>query len=437
MRRIGIHCVCIVLAIFAVFVADAWSGNNTYTLVVLTSIDQDESLRDAFYNAPAGTAFRIPVSGYDIIQDGNDGNTYQETFFPLDKIASSATLFSRQAPYPFATLLSSEWVVLEKPAPHKCAGASCPSAMKNDYRGSILLHCRLPLPRDPNAIASAVSSYLALRAPEMERDILSWWTQLAHQRPSLCLYGDGEGAVTGTPRYYEVCPLEGVYRVKKGALLRVMAPTMPPRDPDAVEEIQGASKAHAAQGGKAKTPNILDLLSQMHSSALHRQILRSDPRIAIAFEEVGRYHAMMSYPRWNQAQKAWEMVYPSKQPCDLHVSKHIEDRGTDAKARQTGKVFHHEGRESSSSNRFPSATIGADDPFWKTVIRLRCPNDYHAKRRSSRMQRSKIDDIMFWSINEARQLCRYEVELETTLVCEWERELDKLVVNPIPCVKLK
>ncbi|CCW69965.1 unnamed protein product [Phytomonas sp. Hart1] len=437
MRPININCVFIILTLFAVIVTDAWSGNNTYTLVVLTSIDEDELLRDVMYNAPSGTAIRIPVNGYDVIQDGTQANTHRETFFPFSKITSSDTLFSRRVPYPYITILSSEWVVLERPAPDAPVSNLRHSTKDDDgIRDSTLLHCRLPLPRDANLMSLAVSSYLKLKTPDMRRDILGWWTRLAYKRPSHCLYGDGEGAVTGTPRYYEICPLEGIYRVKKGSLLRTMGQTILPQDPTTEAEKHNASKSHTAQGEGTKPPDVLKLLGQMHTSALQRRILRNDPRVALAFEKIGQYHAVLSSPHWNEAQKAWEMVYPSTQPCDLHATDYIQDRDSDVKVHHSSRTFRGEGHESSSSIRHPNATIRVDDPYWKTVIQLRCPADYRTKHRDSRNYKPDDDDTRYWSISEVRQMCRYDVELETTLVCAWEQELDNLVVNPIPCVKL-
>lgn len=445
--------------------AQAWSGPNAYTLVVLTNLDSRDDLRSTFYSAPAGTVLSIPSSGYEVLTGDavKSGAT-----FPFAEVVSSPSRFTARARYPYRVVLSDEWEVLEKPLPLPVQRRRGVGSEVEDIDSSELLHCRLPLPQSAEALRRAERQYIALNAPQMRDAIVEWWHRLALTRASQCLYGDGEGGLTGVKRYYELCPLEGLTRIKHELLLRIMQGKtgkrlrrtlnqQPRNDGDQFQEADREGAAHeehhsevyeALKHGRLKAARekrkeslakpMKTLLERMHGSREAYHAIRSHPLFAPAFETVGSYHPRLSQPHWNAERRAWEMLFPTTNPCATHYSLLTADPAQNAARLQkdirhklhhtvSGDVPYDDYRDANVT----AGTVSAHDAYWKTVMTLRCPiTSTHERFRA----RNGFDQVARWSITEVRQLCEYAVEVSADVVCGWEHELESLAVNPIPCV---
>ncbi|AYU83927.1 conserved hypothetical protein [Leishmania infantum JPCM5] len=394
--------------------ANGWSGADAYTIVLLNGFDTDMALQDQFYNAPNGTLLTIARSGYrlmdrDLAPPTSAPTLARETVFmpagALDERLSTAMGYQGTkavgGPLPFRCRLSGEWVVWSKERPRRsCVGEQARG--KGAEEEPVLLHCRLPLPQNRMEQALRQRRYIARNRAAMSAALEAWWHTAASEQSSRCLYGDGEKALTGRERYYELCPAGVVYRVQHQRLKRLLQPLSPHRG------TEGAST-------KAEdTPNVLDFLHTMHHSLSSRQAILQNPRYSGVFEQIGRYHSRISKPRWNPEYLVWESWYPSANPCATHYTilsdfagAGIANKSVTARARGA-----------------PHA-VRPQDAYWKTVVRFRCPSHRPANETHKRS---------LWTVTEARQLCEYHVEVMSELICGWEQELDSFQVNPVPCV---
>ncbi|TPP49608.1 hypothetical protein CGC20_19425 [Leishmania donovani] len=394
--------------------ANGWSGADAYTIVLLNGFDTDMALQDQFYNAPNGTLLTIARSGYrlmdrDLAPPTSAPTLARETVFmpagALDERLSTAMGYQGTkavgGPLPFRCRLSGEWVVWSKEWPRRsCVGEQARG--KGAEEEPVLLHCRLPLPQNRMEQALRQRRYIARNRAAMSAALEAWWHTAASEQSSRCLYGDGEKALTGRERYYELCPAGVVYRVQHQRLKRLLQPLSPHRG------TEGAST-------KAEdTPNVLDFLHTMHHSLSSRQAILQNPRYSGVFEQIGRYHSRISKPRWNPEYLVWESWYPSANPCATHYTILSDFAGAGIA-----------NKSATARARGAPHAVRPQDAYWKTVVRFRCPSHRPANETHKRS---------LWTVTEARQLCEYHVEVMSELICGWEQELDSFQVNPVPCV---
>lgn len=437
----------------------AWSGGDAHSIVMLSGIDDNEALRSAFYDGPAGTVISVSPVGYGVAQSGEKGQGRWQSWATPISDATEAPVscdgVSGCEALPMRTRLSDEWVVLEKP---------------QESGEALFLHCRLPLPQQPEEVLQREAHFTKRYSPYMEQQLLGWWHRVAQQRPSGCLFGDGEGAATGVARFYELCPLEAVYRVKPHKILASLGEDKEAADDSAlhgyrlsesfVEFFEGKDVADEGSAfdtiadtlqllfmglqdtvnrtkrspSKVKAQRQQDeaavghWLQQLHKSKQTRHAAHSADAMSGVFERIGEYHEVLSLPRWSRAERVWRMVYPSTQPCEHHFT-------TTAAAPQRGRPPHVEPDLTAEDEEADArAGVSPHSPYWKTIVHFRCPIGASA---SAKKHWGRVDEEpLMWSITEVRQVCRYEVVIDTNLVCGWEREYDNLRVNPIPCVAL-
>ncbi|KAG5489711.1 hypothetical protein GH5_00592 [Leishmania sp. Ghana 2012 LV757] len=395
-------------------VAYGWSGADAYTIVLLNDFDTDLALQDQFYNAPVGAILSVARGGYRLMEEGVAQSTFAPTsattkgasasaretapmsVYALDNRLSTAMAYQGMkavdAALPFRCRLSGEWVVWGKEQPRR----------KDADAEPILLHCRLPLPQNRTEIALQQRRYIARNRAAMSAALEAWWHTAASEQASRCLYGDGEKALTGTERYYELCPAGAVYRVQHERLKRLLQrPSQPRRTEGDATRRKGA-------------PSVLDFLHTMHRSSSSRHAVLQNSRFDGIFEKIGEYHSLLSKPRWNTEYLVWESWYPSTNPCNTHYTTLSNFSGSGV-------------RDTSITARVPGAprAVRPQDAYWKTVVRFRCPS----RRAAQETARTSL-----WTVTEVRQLCEYYVEVLSDLVCGWEQELDSFQVNPVPCV---
>ncbi|KAG5464394.1 hypothetical protein LSCM1_00578 [Leishmania martiniquensis] len=391
-------------------VANAWSGADAYAIVLLDDFDTNLALQDQFYNAPNGTILSIVRRGYRLM----DGEVAQAApaatkgaaasakeaapipVYALDSHLSTAVAYrgmkAVDAPLPFRCRLSGEWVVWSKERPRG----------KDAEAERILLHCRLPLPQNRTEQALQQRRYIARHQGAMSAALEAWWHSVADEHASRCLYGDGEKALTGTERYYELCPAGVVYRVQHERLKR---------------QLQRPSHPRSTEGDSTRPendPSVLDFLHTMHRSPSTRQAILQNSQFDGSFEQIGEYHSRLSKPRWSSEYLVWESWYPSTTPCAVHYT---------TLSQFSGAGMHKEGVTTRARGAPPA--VRPQDAYWKTVVRFRCP---------SRPSANKTRKGSVWTVTEVRQLCEYHAEVLSDVVCGWEQELDSFQVNPVPCV---
>lgn len=454
-----IWCVGFVLALLSVPQATCWSGTNAYTIVLLKDIDTNAELRRAFYDGPAGTVISVALTGYDIARAG----AQDSVGLPFSDATASPLHYDRgsgRENTPIRTALSDEWEVLEKPA----AGGNSSD--------SLFLHCRLPLPHSAAEVSARERQLLSRSGPAMQERLSAWWRRFSTQRASGCFYGDGEGVTTGVSRFYEVCPVDGVYRVLPDYSAIPGAADFSDRDEDAtealedLEELQEMENELLSDDGEGDSSNasketsggflntfseylladdngegvhvtvttakrrdekkaaaaVLDWLSRVHKSRRAWTAAHGNPAYAAMYEKVGAYHEELSLPKWNTRLRAWEMVYPTTERCSEHFS-------TVGRAPHRRNSSAHDGGSDGGVR-----PISPSDAYWKSVIRFRCSPRATATARGSQ---GRLDlGTEAWTIVEMRQLCRYQLDIDAPLVCAWDHEMDSTSVNPIPCVAL-
>lgn len=388
--------------------ARGWSGADAYTIVLLDAVDTDPVLHKDFYDAPNGSLFTVVRGGYRLMDDDIDAVSAQRgaevsatlSHYAVDERVSTGMAYRgahvMDAPLPFRCRLSGEWVLWSKERPRR-AGVAAPAE-------PILLHCRLPLPQNRTEQAQLRRRYIADHHTAMADALERWWHTAVSATSAWCLYGDGEKSLTGVERYYELCPAGVVYRVQHERLKHLLQPPA---------SGHGGSDGASAESAPAE-PSVIDFLHAMHSSPSSRNAVLQNPRYAGVFERIGGYHPRLSKPRWNSEYLAWESWYPSTSPCTTHYT-------TLAEMLETGAQ-----RPNHTHRAVPPArSVRPDDAFWKTVVRFRCPSHRSPK---------ETHKMSMWTVTEARQLCEYNVEVMSELVCGWEQELDSFQVNPVPCV---
>ncbi|KPA81638.1 hypothetical protein ABB37_03963 [Leptomonas pyrrhocoris] len=399
----------------AVLPVTAWSGVDAYTIVVLKSFDTDVVLQEQFYNAPNATPFLISRDGYRILDSPVDfsrsrsgkgvvaessGADSVSPAYLLEPTLTTGVAYrgvkADNAPLPYQGRLSGEWVVWSKEAPaHRTPGAAATAPL--------LLHCRLPLPQNRTEVERRQRRYIAQHKTALSMALERWWHTAPAEHASRCLYGDGEKALTGVERYYELCPRGVVSRVQHRQLLSLLR--------GGETDVEAAAAAPKKRT-KAASSSVLDFLHEMHQSLSARHAILRSPRYDGVFEEIGRFHPRYSKPQWNSEYLVWESWYPSTRSCATHyttISSFEKPSAVDVNASPARRKIHPQ------------------DAYWKTVVRFRCPSHPHARENKK---------LTTWIVTEVRQLCEYHVELMSELVCGWEQELDSFNVNPVPCVVL-
>ncbi|KAK7194039.1 hypothetical protein NESM_000316300 [Novymonas esmeraldas] len=400
------RCLCAVLLILCIELAhhaSGWSGADAYTIVLLDGFDTDVTLQDRFYNDPNGTIFTVARNGYRLLDEGVDvptaaGETSPVSFYAMDERLTTSAAYrgvrAHDTALPFRCRLSGEWVLWtrEQPRRDRAESRDRPSGAAGPVDAEpLLLHCRLPLPQNRTEQALRQRRYVTHHHAAMSAALETWWHTSANAQASRCLYGDGEKALTGAARYYELCPTGAVYRIQHTRLERLLQ----------------------TSAGIARS-NVLEFLHTMHRTPSERRDVLQSPRYAGVFEEIGHYHPRLSRPQWNAEYLTWESWYPSTNPCTTHYTTLSDFAGAGP----------GQGSAASRSGAAPRK-VRPHDAYWKTVVRFRCPSQFSARETKT---------LSLWSVTEARQLCEYHVEVTTHLVCGWEQELDSFHANPIPCV---
>ncbi|CAJ1013049.1 hypothetical protein Q4I28_008362 [Leishmania naiffi] len=406
-----------------VHLAYGWSGSDAYTIILLNDFDTDLVLQDQLYNAPNGTLLTIARSGYRLMERGialstsastltatkgasaSTGEAAPTPVYALDERLSTAMAYQGMkavnSPLPFRCRLSGEWVVWSQERP-RGSGVDEQPRGKDAEPEPTLLHCRLPLPQNQREQALQQRRYIAHNRAAMSAALEAWWHTAASEQASRCLYGDGEKALTGTERYYELCPAGAVYRVQHQRLKRLLQISSQHRDTgDDFMRMEG-------------TPSVLHFLHKMHYSPSNRDAILQNSQYNGVFEPIGRYHSRLSKPRWNMEYLVWESWYPSTNPCATHYTLLSDFSGAGVSNENT-----------TARTRGAPRAVRPQDAYWKTVVRFRCP---------SHRSENQTHKTSLWTVTEARQLCEYHVEVMSDLVCGWEQELDSFHVNPVPCV---
>nr|CCC94037.1 conserved hypothetical protein [Trypanosoma congolense IL3000] len=280
---------------------------------------------------------------------------------------------------PYTVRLSSEWMVINKPAGLQVVD-------KLDNYESKLLHCRLPIPQDEEAVARQVERYVQLHEPGMATKVWQWLNDAMSSDG--CVSGDGEGVLTGVPEWYLFCTLGEIRKVNKTVLSAAYNATSPHNQ------------------GKIVRRLFRRVRRQTHGMERSRSFSRWTVRI-------GEYKKGVSWPRWNVERQLWEINYPTNRPCQGQQEDNVS-RG------QRSAMYD----DSLSNNDERSRRYRQKGDVWETVVRIHC--------ESSAEDKWKLQ----WSITEIRQTCVHEISLRSPVVCKWNQELKNLHVNPIPCVAI-
>ncbi|KAG8348752.1 hypothetical protein ERJ75_000037600 [Trypanosoma vivax] len=284
---------------------------------------------------------------------------------------------------PYVTRLSSEWTVIEAPAWD--SGRS-----QNDSTVEKLLHCRLPLPQTQNEVKQRVQRYV--REQKSRRRTMLWKWLVNTMNDDGCIFADGEGAITGVQEWYLFCAEGKVLKVNKTAVAAMYTNKSHSSLEHAVRKLIGrfrSSGVGRARGGRTSSWAVL----------------------------VGEYQRGVTHPVWNSEREAWEVLYPTHRAC-RDARRYVPSRSEFA-----GGVDAREGASASSSvplhdGKWP------DKEVWQTVVRLHCP--WH----------NSGPNTLLWSVTEIRQTCTHELLLSSPAVCEWDRDIGDLHVNPIPCIPI-
>ncbi|RNF26875.1 uncharacterized protein Tco025E_00837 [Trypanosoma conorhini] len=315
-------CVCLLVQLLLSAERAAAMGINGFTVVVL----QDEAA-ETLRMAPEGAVLQLP---------------------------------------PYYVQLSSNWTVLERNTLNR-------EPQDEDRRGGQLLHCRLPRPHTAATVALREADYVRRHQERMRVAIWKWLNDAAQEDG--CVFGDGEGALTGVAEWYLFCPRGLIRKVNRTA----------------VAALHGASPS--------ELPRVVKRLVQRYRGTGEKR--GHDRRLDQWTSVIGEYKKRLTQPRWGAERQAWELLYPTNRACDPgHVNASTERAGT----------------------RNADKQGGARREAWETVVRFYC----RPGRRGSSLRE--------WTITEVRQLCLYEIAVAASVVCEWEQGMESLGVNPIPCV---
>ncbi|ESL11391.1 hypothetical protein TRSC58_00860 [Trypanosoma rangeli SC58] len=317
-------CLCLLVQLFLFSERAAATGLNAFTVVVLED-EAAETLR----KAPEGAFLQIS---------------------------------------PYFVQLSSNWTVVERNVMnHK--------SLEEEGKGGELLHCRLPLLHTAATVDLLEKDYVK-RHHEKVRMAVWKWLKGATQSDG-CVFGDGEGTLTGISEWYLFCPQGLIRKVNRTA----------------VTALYGASPS--------ELPRVVEKLVQRYRSTSKK--MGRDRRLDKWSFAIGKYNKRLTQPRWGVERQAWELLYPTDRPCDLGQAKAPTERAAKLKESVQG---------------------GTRRDVWETVVRFYCQP---GPRGSS---------LREWTITEVRQLCLYEIAVSASVVCEWEQSMERLGVNPIPCVVL-
>ncbi|RNF05953.1 hypothetical protein TraAM80_04289 [Trypanosoma rangeli] len=315
-------CLCLLVQLLLLSEFAAATGPNAFTVVVL-----DDEAAETLRKAPEGAFLQIS---------------------------------------PYFVQLSSNWTVVERNVMNR-------KTLEEEGNGGQLLHCRLPLPHTAATVDLLEKDY-AKRHQEKMRMAVWKWLKGATQSDG-CVFGDGEGTLTGVSEWYLFCPQGLIRKVNRTA----------------VAALYGVSQS--------ELPGVVEKLVQRYRSTGEK--MGRDRRFDKWSFVIGEYNTRLTKPRWGVERQAWELLYPTDRACDLGQANASTARAAKLKSSVQG---------------------GARRDVWETIVRFYC----HPGPRGSSLRE--------WTITEVRQLCLYEIAVSASVVCEWEQRIERLGVNPIPCV---
>lgn len=237
-----------------------------------------------------------------------------------------------------------------------------------------LLHCRLPIPQTAEIIARLEERYVRHHGPRVRKAVWRWL--LDATKGSGCIFGSGEGSVKGEFEWYLFCPRGKLLKVNQTALLaryNIAASELPMK----VEELM----RRLGDDGGWRDSSFNDWTSV-----------------------IGEYSKHVTQPRWNVERQTWELRYHTSRACD---------------AGQVNMSFQ-EGLEEHDEIETPMRGKNT----WETIVRFYCGEE----------QRGQL--VHHWSVAELHQVCLHEISLLSPAVCEWDRGIENLRVNPIPCIAI-
>ncbi|SCU65443.1 uncharacterized protein TEOVI_000565200 [Trypanosoma equiperdum] len=282
---------------------------------------------------------------------------------------------------PYVVRLSADWTVIENPQWNEV------SSEENDSEGR-LLHCRLPLPQDENTVQTQVKHYIQLQEHRTAVRIWHWLEGMMNRDG--CIFGDGEGPITGVSEWYLFCVRGAVRKVNKTT----------------VAVLYGNRTSQKLQ------QTVRRLVHRARWSSQGSERSKSFKRWT---SRIGEYKANVTWPRWNVERQLWELIYPTRREC----------RAWEADAAAFGespeRYIRNESHRWSDSRSF---TLPRNKEVWETVVRLYCQQNQGDRH------------VLDWSITEVLQTCTHEVLLRSPAVCEWSQVLQNFHVNPIPCIPI-
>ncbi|EKF32629.1 hypothetical protein MOQ_003510, partial [Trypanosoma cruzi marinkellei] len=262
--------------------------------------------------------------------------------------------------------LSSHWTVVER----NVFGSDSPD---EEEKGGQMLHCRLPRPQTQEMVASLEKRYMKFHQGRVRAAIWKWLLDLTHRDG--CVFGDGEGTLTGVSEWYLFCPHGLIRKVNRTAVTAFY--NVPPSElPRAVKKLVKRYRVSGEKMGRGRT---LDKWTSV----------------------IGEFNKRITQPYWDVHRRAWGLTYPTDRVC------------------ATGRVNASSEGETKIKD---DAQVKAGIETWETVVHLYC----RRRRGSSPLQE--------WTVTEVRQSCLYEIVLLSPVVCEWEQRMERLGVNPIPCI---
>ncbi|KAH9578103.1 hypothetical protein LSM04_005000 [Trypanosoma melophagium] len=316
--------------------------------------------------------------------------------FTVVVVRESAAETLRQTPAgallqlpPYSVRLSSNWTVVERQV---VGGSDSSAEEKEEEEEGRLLHCRLPLPQLNADVRRLEAQFVRRYETRTSADIWRWLMRLTQFDG--CIFGDGEGGLTGVSEWYRLCLRGELRKLNKTAINTLY---------DNVSSLQIRKKVVKRLMQQTGGEGMVNRGGRGNSSNSNSH--NNNERWSFV---IGEYRHHITRPRWNSRRRVWELVYPSKRICDAWRA--------DVLTQEMSRV---------KKEKDELLTIQFEkEERWESVIRLYCS------------QRQKVENVLQWSITEIRQACLHEILLHSPVVCEWERELENLRVNPIPCVAI-
>ncbi|ORC90335.1 uncharacterized protein TM35_000081330 [Trypanosoma theileri] len=309
--------------------------------------------------------------------------------FTVVVVKESAVETLRRAPVgavlqlpPYKVRLSSNWTVVERSV------WSGEAAEENEEEGQ-LLHCRLPLPQMAEDVVRLEEEYVQRHESRTSADIWLWLMRLTQSDG--CIFGDGEGPLTGVSEWYLLCP--------KGELRKM--------NRTAMTTLFGNSSSFQTER------SLRRFIRQTRGERMRSRSGSSSGSDNKWSFVIGAYRNHITRPRWNSKRRVWELIYPSKRICNVSMTSSQEEEDDEEEV----SIFRKDNDEL-LTKKFDKVER------WESVIRFYCS------------EKRKNDHVQHWSITEVRQACLHEILFHSPVVCEWERELVNLHVNPIPCVSI-